>query len=467
MTGEVLVLHVDADAFYASVEQRQKPSTAAVPVIVCGLGPRGVVATASYQARRFGVGSAMATATAMRRCPQGVYLAPRMPAYREHSAAIMAVLARFADVLEQVSIDEAYLQVSPVNIAAEQLAAEVTAAVWRATGLRVSVGAGRSKLVAKLASTAAKPRGVRVVTGRQEQLFLDGLAVTALPGVGPVAAVRLRELGIDTVAQLRAQPDRLLQRLLGSAGGRAAAAMARGRDPRLVTPAREVKTVSAERTMDYDIPASQLAPALEGVLTAAYARLTAARIGARTVTVRLRDAQFTTIGRSVSLPQASTELGELRGAAWTALRAATEAMGLDTDEESGAGARLLGVSLGALSTTAQLALLPGEAAPISAVDPAGPPAADSRGDLPVVPGRRGGAWVPGADVEHTELGRGWVVRRVAATDSPSGQAEVAVRFEVAGSPTARQRRFTVGDPQLTAVTPAPVQPVVGPALSLP
>jgi DNA polymerase-4 len=147
-----------------------------------------------------------------------------MSAYREHSAAIMAVLARFADVLEQVSIDEAYLQVSPVNIAAEPLAAEVTAAVWRATGLRVSVGTGRSKLVAKLASPAAKPRGVRVVTGGQEQLFLDGLAVTTLPGVGPVAAARLRELGIDTVAQLRAQPDRLLQRLLGSAGGRAAAA---------------------------------------------------------------------------------------------------------------------------------------------------------------------------------------------------------------------------------------------------
>lgn len=144
--------------------------------------------------------------------------------------------------------------------------------------------------MAKLASTAAKPRGVGVVTGEQEQLFLDGLAVTTLPGVGPVAAARLRELGIDTVAQVRAQPDRLLQRLLGSAGGRAAAAMSRGRDPRLVTSAREVKTVSAERTMDYDIPASQLAQALEGVLTAAYARLTATRIGARTVTVRLRDA---------------------------------------------------------------------------------------------------------------------------------------------------------------------------------
>jgi len=113
MGSEGAILHVDADAFFASVEQRQKPSTAMAPVIVCGLGPRGVVATASYQARRFGVGSAMATATAMRRCPHGVFLAPRMQAYREHSAVIMTVLSRFADVLEQVSIDEAYLQIPP------------------------------------------------------------------------------------------------------------------------------------------------------------------------------------------------------------------------------------------------------------------------------------------------------------------------------------------------------------------
>ena len=144
-------------------------------------------------------------------------------------------------------------------------------------------------------------------------------------------------------------------------------------------------------------------------------------------------------------------------------------MGLDTEEESGAGARLLGVSLGALSTTAHLALLPGEAVPASAADPAGP--ADARGDLPLIPGRRGGEWVPGADVEHTELGRGWVMRRVAAVDSLSRLAEVAVRFEVAGSLTARQLRFTVGDAHLTAAVPAPVQPVAGaeggPALAAP
>lgn len=453
-----LILHVDADAFFASVEQRQKPSTARAPVIVCGLGPRGVVATASYQARRFGVGSAMATATAMRRCPHGVFLAPRMQAYREHSAAIMTVLSRFADVLEQVSIDEAYLQIHSLTPAAEQLITEVAAAVWHATGLRVSVGAGHSKLLAKLASTSAKPQGLRVITSEQQQAFLDALPVSALPGVGPVAAARLTEMGIDTVAQLRAQPTRLLQRLLGTAAGTAAMAMAQGRDTRPVGPSREAKTVSAERTMDYDVPASQLLPVLDTVLTAAHTRLTESGAAARTVTARLRDAQFTTIGRSVSLPQASTNLDELRSAALTALRAATEAMGLDAEEESGAGARLLGVALGALSTSPQLTLLPGEPAHQTPTDPTALPL-PQQDNQPTARGHRENDWLPGRDVEHAELGRGWVVRSMPAQDSPSGTDELHVRFETTNSRSARQRRFPISDPHLAATGPAPVQKI--------
>jgi len=448
MGSEVVVLHVDADAFFASVEQRQKPSTALAPVVVCGLGPRGVVATASYEARRFGVGSAMPTVTARRRCPQGVFLAPRMRAYREHSAAIMAVLAGFADVLEQVSIDEAYLVVSAHPGVVTEVLAAVVDAVWQGTGLRVSVGAGRSKLVAKLASTAAKPRGQRVITRSQEQEFLDVLPVAALPGIGPVAAARLREVGINSVAQLRAQPVRLLERLLGTAGGAAARSMAVGQGSRMVVPSREVKSVSAERTLDFDVPASQLGPVLEVVLDAATVRLHQAGLGARTVTVRLRDGQFTTIGRSVSLAQASVEPGELRAAAVTA-------MGLDADEESGVGARLLGVSFGALSPAMQLSLLPtGESCPQSA--PIGGTFTDVESAEVVTAAVR---WVPGQDVLHTALGRGWLVRVVDAETSPSGAAEVAVRFEVAGSRSARQRRFAVDDAQLSAVGPAPVQPL--------
>jgi len=457
MGSEVVVLHVDADAFFASVEQRQKPSTALAPVVVCGLGPRGVVATASYEARRFGVGSAMPTATARRRCPQGMFLAPRMQAYREHSAAIMAVLAGFADVLEQVSIDEAYLVVSAHRGSVTGVLAAVVDAVWQGTGLRVSVGAGRSKLVAKLASTAAKPRGQRVITRSQEQEFLDVLPVAALPGIGPVAASRLREVGINTVAQLRAQPVRLLERLLGTAGGAAARSMAVGQDSRMVGPSREVKSVSAERTLDFDVPASQLGPVWEEVLKAATGRLHQAGLGARTITVRLRDGQFTTIGRSVSLAQASNEPGELRAAAVAALAASVEAMGLDADEESGVGARLLGVSFGALSPATQLSLLPaGDSSPHSAAT------GDTRSDLRSAveaDALTAATWVPGQDVIHTALGRGWVVRVVDSQTSPSGEAEVAVRFEVTGSRTARQRRFAADNAQLSAVGPVPVQPL--------
>lgn len=174
------------------------------------------------------------------------------------------------------------------------------------------------------------------------------------------------------------------------------------------------------------------------------------------MTVRLRNAQFTTIGRSVSLPQASTKLSELRSAALTALRAATEAMGLDTEEESGAGARLLGVALGALSTSTQPTLLPGETTHQSPTDPAALPL-PQQDNQPTAPVHRANDWMPGRDVQHTELGRGWVVRSTSAQDSPSGTDELHVRFETTNSRSARQRRFPIGDPHLTATRPAPVQ----------
>jgi len=248
----------------------------------------------------------------------------------------------------------------------------------------------------------------------------------------------------------------LLERLLGSAGGASAVAMAVGQDSRVVAAAREVKSVSAERTFDFDVPASQLGPVLERVLNAAALRLHAAGMGARTVTVRLRDGEFTTMGRSVSLAQASTEVGELRVAAVAALGAAVEAMGLDANEESGVGARLLGVSFSALSPSTQLSLLPtADSSPhSSATDD---PSVDVETTKPstVV----AGPWVPGQDVMHTDLGRGWVVRVLDDETSPSGTSEIAVRFEVTGSRLARQRRFAATDPHLVAVEPIPVQPL--------
>jgi DNA polymerase-4 len=455
-----VVVHVDADAFFASVEQRQKPSLASSPVIVGGLGGRGVVATASYEARRFGIGSAMPMATARRRCPQGVFLHPRMDAYRAHSVAIMGVLHRFSDVLEQVSVDEAYLQVEGSDPLLhgrdlDGLVSAVAAAVLHETGLRVSVGAGASKLVAKLASTAAKPRGMLVITREAEQAFLDALPVTALPGVGPVAAARLTELGIDTVAAVRVQPVRTLERLLGPAGGAGVLEMAHGRDARVVTPWRGAKSVSAERTLEFDTPASQLGPVLDRVLVAAHARLLQAGVGARTVTVRLKDADFAVAGRAVTVAQATSDLGVLRGAAVRALAAVVAATGLDAEEESGAGARLLGVHLGGLSPQEQLSLLPAPTpSPVRTVLP-DPAEADDTERTPTT----GAAptWWAGTDVVHDELGRGWVVRELDALRAPSGAPEVVVRFEVTGDRSARQRRLPATDPGLHAAEPEPVR----------
>ncbi|WP_164860643.1 DNA polymerase IV [Rhodococcus sp. X156] len=448
----MLIVHVDADAFFASVEQRQKPSLAHSPVIVGGLGPRGVVATASYEARHFGVGSAMSTATALRRCPSGMFLSPRMRAYREHSAAIMAVLRERADVLEQVSIDEAYLQVTLDGDDPREVVAALAEQVWLRTGLRVSVGAGASKLVAKLAAGAAKPRGVRVVTRAEEQAFLDALPVSALPGVGPIAQTKLAEVGVRTVAELRVQQPRSMERLLGVAAGHAALALAHGQDTRPVAPGGPAKSISAERTMDFDVPASRLDPVLDHVLAAAHTRLVAAGVAARTVTVRLRDAQFVTIGRSVSLGSASAQLGPLRAAARDALQASISALGLDAEEESGAGARLLGVALSALTQDAQLSLLPDE--DTATADTTLPEAAPAAAAAAATPPQ----WPVGTDVAHDEHGRGWVVRHVDAEHAPSGHAEVVVRFEEADSRTAVQRRFAVDDTQLRAVDPAPVRP---------
>jgi len=391
-----------------------------------------------------------------------MFLVPRMQAYREHSTAIMAVLAGFADVLEQVSIDEAYLVVSAHRGSVTGVLAAVVDAVWQGTGLRAAgVGGGRALQVGGEVCVdggeAPRAAGNHPV---QEQEFLDVLPVAALPGIGPVAASRLREVGINSVAQLRAQPVRLLERLFGTAGGAAARSMAVGQDSRMVGPSREVKSVSAERTLDFDVPASQLGPVLEEVLNAVTVRLHQAGLGARTVTVRLRDGQFTTIGRSVSLAQASDEPGELRAAAVAALAASVEAMGLDADEESGVGARLLGVSFGALSPATQLSLLPaGDSSPHSAQSAA---IGGTRTDVQSVVEADAVTvvrWVPGQDVMHTELGRGWVVRVVDSQTSPSGAAEVAVRFEVTGSRSARQRRFTADNAQLSAVGPVPVQPL--------
>jgi DNA polymerase-4 len=422
-------------------------------VLVGGVGGRGVVATASYEARVFGVGSAMATETARRRCPDGVFLAPRFPAYKAHSVAIMAVAARWSERLEQVSVDEAYLDLGTRD--PTEVAAPLREEVHAATGLWVSVGGGRSKLTAKLASEASKPRGALVIPREQEQAFLDPLPVGALPGVGPVAAAKLVELGIGTVAELRALGAHTLGRVLGQANGAAAAAMAVGEDPRVVTTDRAAKSISAEHTLPHDETADRLAPHLRDTVAQAHRRLLAAGSAARTVTVKLRTAEFASLSRAVSLPRATTDLGALHGAAVGAFGAVVTAAGVALDvEDARPGVRLLGVALGGLSNEEQLllpGLVPGPSTPgASAAPPGTGPGADAG------PPR----FSPGADVEHARHGRGWVVRPP-DPDAPADEAPVVtVRFEHTRSRTAVQRRLppdevAVVDPEPPVPEPAP------------
>ncbi len=199
-------MHVDADSFFASVETRQKPSLARTPVLVGGTGPRGVVATANYEARAFGCHSAMPMAQARVLCPSATVLTPRFPAYAAHSALIMDTLRQLSPLVQPVSLDEAF-----VDLAAGPFASDPTAGadlarrlVYNRSGLVVSVGLGRSKLIAKLASDAEKPHGFTVVPPEMEDEFLLPKPVSALPGVGPATDTTLRRLGIVTVADLRA-----------------------------------------------------------------------------------------------------------------------------------------------------------------------------------------------------------------------------------------------------------------------
>jgi DNA polymerase-4 len=254
------ILHVDLDAFYASVEQMHKPSLRGKPVIVGGIGVRGVVSTASYEARAFGVHSALATGIARRRAPNAAYLIPRFGAYQAYSEVVMSLMHDLSPLVEPLSLDEAFLDVShlfePDDVAtpeagtrrAREIAEGLRAQIMEATGLTASVGAASSKLVAKIASDAEKPDGLVVIEPGKEQDWLDPLPVRALWGVGPATAERLRKIGATTVAELRTLTQQELVAVLGVSYGNSLYAIARGLDDRDVSPDRELKSVSVEDT---------------------------------------------------------------------------------------------------------------------------------------------------------------------------------------------------------------------------
>jgi DNA polymerase IV len=252
---DAVILHVDMDAFFLSVELLEHPELAGVPALVANRGGRSVVLSASYEARRSGVRSAMPLAHALALCPGVAVVEPRHERYTAASRQVMEVLGSFTPVLEQLSIDEAFLDVSGARRRLgppARIGALVRERVRERTGLPCTVGAATTKSVAKIASTRAKPDGLCVVPGEQARTFLDPLPASALWGVGPVLHRRLVEAGLETVGDIAAQSRQRMQRWLGSHGP-ALVDLARGIDPRPVVPEREAKSLGVERTFDADV----------------------------------------------------------------------------------------------------------------------------------------------------------------------------------------------------------------------
>ena len=339
VTDDPSILHVDLDAFYASVEQLADPSLRERPVIVGGLGPRGVVAAASYEARAFGVHSALPMSRARRACPDGVFLAPRFEAYSAASAQVMAILHDATPLVEPIAADEAFLDVSGARRrdgTGPEIAAKLRVRVKSETGLVASVGAATTKLLAKLASDLAKPDGLLVVPPGTELEFLHPLAVSRLWGVGPATRRRLERLGVHTVGDLaRIHEDELVS-ALGRAHGRHLHALAWNRDGRAVEPEHVLKSVGHEETFATDVvDRADLEQRVLRMADKVGARLRAgARLG-RTVQLKIRFGDFRTITRSRTLA-APTDVAREIGATARAL--------LDL-VDLGGGVRLLGVSV--------------------------------------------------------------------------------------------------------------------------
>ena len=250
------IIHADLDAFYAAVEQLDNPELRGLPVLVGGRPEgRGVVATASYEARRFGVHSAMPMATAVRQCPDGIIVRPRFDRYREMSGLVMDIFRDVTEVIQPVSLDEAYLDVTEAaaNRSPIAIAIDIKERVSAETGLTVSVGLGSGKTVAKIASDLQKPDGLVVVPTGEEAYFLASLAVGKLVGVGPKSAARLHDEGVDTIGQLATMPEAWFARHFGKRGD-SIRNRARGIDHDPVQTSREAKSISAETTFAEDLP---------------------------------------------------------------------------------------------------------------------------------------------------------------------------------------------------------------------
>jgi DNA polymerase-4 len=298
------ILHIDMDAFYASVEQRDDPRLRGKPVAVGSAQRRGVVAAASYEARTFGVKSAMPSVTALRQCPDLIFVPPRFDVYRAVSDQIRAIFADYTPDVEPLSLDEAYLDVTIDRKglgSASAIAAEIRARIKEVTGLTASAGVSYNKFIAKLASDQNKPDGMCVIPPRKGAAFVASLPVRRFHGVGPVTAAKMARLGIETGADLLTRDLAFLQAQFGSYAAYLYGA-ARGLDDRPVRAHRQSKSVGAERTFSEDLTdRDALLAQLARVVEAAWLRIERSGVRGRTATLKLRYADFRTVTRARSV----------------------------------------------------------------------------------------------------------------------------------------------------------------------
>lgn len=441
------VLHIDMDAFFASVEQLTRPTLRGRPVLVGGLGGRGVVAGASYEARRFGAHSAMPMFRAQQLVgPQAVVVRPRGQVYSAASRQVFEVISAHVDTVEKLSIDEAYMEPEALQGASsaqvEQWANQLRAAIFAETGLPSSIGAGSGKQFAKIGSGQAKPDGTFVIPVARQLEIIHPLPVSTLWGVGPVTATKLNAVGINTIGDLAAMSKREVEISLGATIGLQLWALAKGIDDRPVAPRAEAKQCSTEHTYPQDLTTvAQVDAAIIRAAEGAHHRLRKDGRGARTVTVKLRMADFHIGSRSATLPYATDDLEILKATAFRVAR---------YPEEVGP-IRLVGVSYSGLEDARQDVLFPELDRTVA------PPDTDfevgvsdslqgQAGHLSFAPAdATPSTWQPTQDVFHPDFGHGWI--------QGTGHGVVSVRFETRSTGPGRAKSFATDDPDLRPADP--------------
>lgn len=423
------------DAFFASVEQLTRPTLRGRPVLVGGLGGRGVVAGASYESRVFGARSAMPMHQARRLIgATAVVLPPRGVVYGLASRRVFDTVRTMVPVLEQLSFDEAFGE--PAELAGasaenvERFCRELKERVLDSTGLIASVGAGSGKQAAKIASGLAKPDGIRVVRREQERELLESLPVRRLWGIGPVAEDKLHRLGIDTIGAFAALTDAEATNILGGAVGAALHRLARGIDDRPVAENSPAKQISAESTFPEDLTTlDQLREAVARIGEHAHTRLQKDGRGARTVTVKLKKSDMAILTRSATLPYGTTDAGTLIATARRLL--------LDPIEVG--PIRLVGVGFSGLTEVQQESLFPDLELAAEEVSNSGlpPTVTESAAIAP--------AWRIGDDVVHSVFGHGWI--------QGAGHGVMTVRFETRATGPGPVHTLSADDPDVTRANP--------------